>query len=104
MQNKDLLLEYDFKLKTEKAGLFVRRVNDPVFESRTFNQPELKDALPPYDLNNYQIRNTFNIKERFYGYAKFDFKYSDGAKGSVFVIKEHSPLRNSHGGCYQSFH
>ncbi|OME67982.1 two-component sensor histidine kinase [Paenibacillus odorifer] len=92
LQNKDLLLEYDFKLKTEKAGLFVRRVNDPVFESRTFNQSELKDALPPYDLNNYQIRNTFNIKERFYGYAKFDFKYSDGAKGSVFVIKEHSPF------------
>ncbi|MDH6369265.1 signal transduction histidine kinase [Paenibacillus sp. PastF-3] len=92
LQNKDLLLEYDFKLKTEKAGLFVRRVNDPVFESYTFNQPELKDALPPYDLNNYQIRNTFNIKERFYGYAKFDFKYSDGAKGSVFVIKEHSPF------------
>ncbi|OAB25483.1 two-component sensor histidine kinase [Paenibacillus macquariensis subsp. defensor] len=92
LQNKDLLLEYDFKLKTEKAGLFVRRASNPIFESRTLNQPELKEALPSYDLNNYQIRNTFNINERFYGYAKFDFKYSDGAKGSVFVIKEHSPL------------
>ncbi|OAB46745.1 sensor histidine kinase [Paenibacillus antarcticus] len=92
LQNKELLLEYDFKLKTEKAGLFVRRASNAIFESHTFNQPELQEALPPYDLNNYQIRNTFNINERFYGYAKFDFKYSDGAKGSVFVIKEHSPL------------
>ncbi|OAB44470.1 hypothetical protein PGLA_07385 [Paenibacillus glacialis] len=82
LQNKDLLLEYDFKLKTERAGLFVRRASNPIFESGTFNQPELEEALPPYDLNNYQIRNTFNINERFYGYAKFDFKYSDGAKGS----------------------
>lgn len=92
LQNEKLLADYDFKLRTERAGLYVRRESNQVFESYTFNQPELKQALPPYDLNNNQIRNTFNIGERFYAYAKFDFKYSDGAKGSVFVIRERSPF------------
>ncbi|WP_289138533.1 HAMP domain-containing sensor histidine kinase [uncultured Brevibacillus sp.] len=92
LQNQQLLLDYDFKLKTERAGLYVRRESNQVFESRTFNQPELEANLPPYDLNNNQIRNTFNIGERFYAYAKFDFRFSDGAKGSVFVIRERSPF------------
>lgn len=92
LRNKELLSEYDFKLKTERAGLYVRRESNTIFESYSLNQPELSKSLPPYDLNNYQIRSTFNINERFYGYAKFDFKYSDGDKGSVFVIKERSPF------------
>ncbi|KIV55946.1 histidine kinase [Aneurinibacillus migulanus] len=92
LQNQELLLDYDFKLKTVRAGLYVRRESNQVFESHTFNQPELEQNLPPYDLNNNQIRNTFNIGERFYAYAKFDFRFSDGAKGSVFVIHERSPF------------
>lgn len=87
-----MLLDYDFKLRAEKSGLYVRRENSQIFESRTFNQPELGQALPLYDLNNNQIRSTFNIGERFYAYAKFDYRYSDGAKGSVFVIRERSPF------------
>ncbi|RKN85393.1 sensor histidine kinase [Paenibacillus ginsengarvi] len=90
--DKQLLADYDFKLRTVRAGLFVRRESNPVFESYTINQPELQHALPAYDLDNNQIRNTFNIGERFYAYAKFDFKYSDGAKGGVFVIRERSPF------------
>lgn len=78
LQNKELLSEYDFKLRTVRAGLYVRRDNDQVFESNTMNQPELEANLPPYDLNNHQIRNTLNIGERFYAYAKYDFRYSDG--------------------------
>lgn len=81
LQDKELLKEYDFKLRTVRAGLFVRRESNQVFESFTINQPALEQHLPPYDLNNNQIRNTFNIGERFYAYAKFDFRYSDGAKG-----------------------
>ncbi len=87
-----MLQDYDFKLRTVRAGLYVRRESNQVFESLTFNQPELEKSLPPYDLNNSQIRNTFNIGERFYAYAKFDFLYSDGAKGSVFVTRERSPF------------
>ncbi|WP_098744004.1 HAMP domain-containing sensor histidine kinase [Paenibacillus sp. EZ-K15] len=92
LQNKELLSEYDFKLRTVRAGLYVRRDNDQVFESNTMNQPELEANLPPYDLNNHQIRNTLNIGERFYAYAKYDFRYSDGARGSVYVIRERSPF------------
>lgn len=92
LQNKVLLREYDMKLRAEKSGLYVRRENSQIFESLTFNQPELKQALPIYDLNNYQIRSTFNINERFYAYAKFDFQYSDGERGSIFVIRERSPF------------
>ncbi|MCV4230711.1 HAMP domain-containing histidine kinase [Virgibacillus sp. LDC1] len=92
LQNKELLTEYDFKLRTVRAGLYVRRENDQIFESHTMNQPELEANLPSYDLNNNQIRNTLNIGERFYAYAKYDFRYSDGARGSVFVIRERSPF------------
>lgn len=90
--DKELIVDYDFKLRTVRAGLYVRRESNQVFESYTFHQPQLEQYLPPYDLNNSQIRNTFNIGERFYAYAKFDFLYSDGAKGSVFVIRERSPF------------
>lgn len=90
--DKQLLRDYDFKLRTVRAGLYVRRESNQVFESFTFKQPELEEALPTYDLDNSQIRNTFNIGERFYAYAKFDFKFTDGAKGSVFVIRERSPF------------
>ncbi|AIG26595.1 HAMP domain-containing sensor histidine kinase [Brevibacillus laterosporus] len=92
LQNEELLLDYDFKLKTVRAGLFVRRENHQVFASRTFNQPALEENLPSYDLDNNQIRNTFNIGERFYAYAKYDFRFSNGAKGGVFVIRERSPF------------
>lgn len=92
LQNKVLLREFDMKLRAEKSGLYVRRENSPIFESRTFHQPGLRQALPAYDLNNNQIRSTFNISERFYAYAKFDFQYSDGERGSIFVIRERSPF------------
>lgn len=88
----NLLKDYDFKLKTVRAGLYVRKEDSQVFESGTFNQPALHRHLPPYDLNNYRIRNTFNIGERFYAYAKYDFRFADGTKGSVFVIRERSPF------------
>lgn len=92
LQERELLAEYDFKLRTVRAGLYVRRESNQVFESNTFNQPELEGYLPAYDLDNNQIRHTFNIGERFYAYAKFDFRFTDGAKGSVFVIRERSPF------------
>nr|WP_202128570.1 HAMP domain-containing sensor histidine kinase [Paenibacillus dendrobii] len=92
LQDIELLQDYDFKLKTVRAGLYVRREDSQIFESHTFNQPKLEQNLPSYDLNNNQIRSTFNIGERFYAYAKFDFRYSDGKKGSVFVIRERSPF------------
>jgi len=92
LKDKDLLTEYDFKLRTVRAGLYVRRENDQLFESNTMNQPDLEANLPPYDLSNNQIRNTLNIGERFYAYAKYDFRYTDGARGSVYVIRERSPF------------
>lgn len=92
LQNQQLLKDYDFQLRTVRAGLFIRRESNQVFASETFHQPDLANHLPGYDLNNNQIRNTFNIGERFYAYAKFDFHYTDGAKGSVFVIRERSPF------------
>ncbi|WP_163874126.1 sensor histidine kinase [Paenibacillus favisporus] len=92
LQDQQLLKDFDFKLKTVRAGLYVRRESGRIYQSYTFNQPELGRHLPPYDLNNNQIRSTFNIGERFYAYAKYDFPYSDGQKGSVFVIRERSPF------------
>ena len=63
--DQELLKEYDFKLRTVRAGLYVRKENLQVYESNTLNQPELEANLPPFDLNNNQIRNTLSIGERF---------------------------------------
>ncbi|SEM62558.1 His Kinase A (phospho-acceptor) domain-containing protein [Paenibacillus sp. cl141a] len=90
--DQELLKEYDFKLRTVRAGLYVRKESLQVYESKTLNQPELEANLPPFDLNNNQIRNTLSIGERFYAYAKFDFRFSDATKGSVYVIRERSPF------------
>lgn len=90
--DQELLKEYDFKLRTVRAGLYVRKESLQVYESNTLNQPELEANLPPFDLNNNQIRNTLSIGERFYAYAKFDFRFSDETKGSVYVIRERSPF------------
>lgn len=99
LQNKVSLREYDMKLRAEKSGLYIRRENSQIFESLTFNQPELKQALPAYDLNNYQIRSTFNIGERFYAYAKFDFQYSDGERGVSLSFVREAPLRSLLASC-----
>ncbi|RAV21236.1 sensor histidine kinase [Paenibacillus contaminans] len=92
LQDQKLMREYDYELRSEKAGLYVRRESNHAYESITHVLPEFYQGLPPYDLNNNQIRSTFYIGERFYAYAKFDFKYTDGAKGSLFVFRERSPF------------
>lgn len=101
LQDVVLLREYDMKLRVEKSGLFVRRESHQIFESLTFNQPELGRALPPYDLNNNQIRSTFNISERFYAYAKFDFTFSDGERGACSSFGREARLPNLRVNCFR---
>lgn len=43
--DQELLKEYDFKLRTVRAGLYVRKESLQVYESNTLNQPELEANL-----------------------------------------------------------
>ncbi|UHA74878.1 sensor histidine kinase [Paenibacillus sp. 481] len=83
--------DYDFRLRKIQSGLFVRKEADVLFSSALLNQPELKHALPSYEMSNIYLRDTINIGERFYAYAKFDFVFADKERGSVYVIREMSP-------------
>ncbi|MCZ8514564.1 HAMP domain-containing sensor histidine kinase [Paenibacillus filicis] len=96
-KNPDQLLdpalwkETDFNLRVVKASLLIRKGDGVAFLSPQMKDTGLERTLPPYDLTNISIRNTFNIGDRFFGYAKYDFTFSDQTKGSIFVVREVSP-------------
>lgn len=87
-----LLEQYNFKLRAMQAELFIRKEDKQIYSSLSVKQPELLAYLPDYEMNNNAIRDTLQIGDHFYAYAKFDFYFSDGAKGSMFVIREKSPF------------
>ncbi|TVX88324.1 sensor histidine kinase [Paenibacillus agilis] len=91
LTEEKLLQEYDFELRKKQAGLHVRKGNDTVFLSGIWNDPNLTQALPAYDPTNVKLRNTVNVDNRFYAYMKFDFTFSDGQPGGMYVIRELSP-------------
>lgn len=100
LQNKVLLREYDMKLRAEKSGLYVRRENSQVFESLTFNQPELKQALPAYDLNNYQIRAPSILVSDFTRMQNLIFNIQTGNVGASLSFVREAPLRSLLVNCY----
>lgn len=89
---KTLLDEYNFKLRSIQAELFIRKEDKQVYSSLSVKQPDLIEHLPGYEMANNAIRNTLQIGEHFYAYAKFDFYFPDKSKGSLFVIRERSPF------------
>ncbi|GGG70938.1 sensor histidine kinase [Paenibacillus radicis (ex Gao et al. 2016)] len=87
-----LLEDYDQQLKMVQAGLVVRDDERILYQTPTLHDVDLIGALPAYDLNNRSIRNTMNVGNRFFSYAKFDFYFSPEEQGSIFVIRERSPF------------
>ncbi|MFD0588523.1 sensor histidine kinase [Paenibacillus sp. GCM10027627] len=94
LRNTNLLEKYDGQLKMVQAGLIVRENEQTVYATPTLEQESLATLLPPYEMGNYSIRNTFNLGNRFFSYAKFDFYFSaeTGDKGSIYVLRERSPF------------
>ncbi|MBW7475873.1 HAMP domain-containing histidine kinase [Paenibacillus oenotherae] len=94
LKDQLLLADYDYQLKMVQAGLVVRQNNKIIYAAPTLNGMDLTAGLPSYDMGNNSIRNTMNVGNRFFSYAKFDFYFSPetGEKGSIFVIRERSPF------------
>ncbi|WP_419871823.1 sensor histidine kinase [Candidatus Pristimantibacillus sp. PTI5] len=90
--DKTLLDQYNYKLRAEQAELFIRKEDEQLYSSLSVKQPDLIKYLPGYEMENNAIRDTLQIGDHFYAYAKFDFYFPDQAKGSVLVIRERSPF------------
>jgi len=94
LKNKVLLDEYNVQLKMVQAALVLRENDELYYRAPSLEGIELISVLPKYDMGNNLIRNTMNSGNRFFSYSKFDFYFSSDAddKGSIYVIKERSPL------------
>ncbi|TBL80896.1 HAMP domain-containing histidine kinase [Paenibacillus thalictri] len=92
LMNNELLADYDFQLRMVQAGLYLRKESKLLFISPSLHAPELGAALPNYEMGNNAIRNTFNVGNRFFSYAKYDFTFPDKERGSIFVLRERSPF------------
>ncbi|MGO4543611.1 sensor histidine kinase [Paenibacillus sp. 2TAB23] len=88
----ELLDQYNYKLRAEQAELFIRKEDKQLYSSLSVKQPAFMEHLPDYEMENNAIRNTLQIGEHFYAYAKFDFYFPDRSKGSVLVVRERSPF------------
>jgi len=92
LMNTELLDDYDFQLRMVQAGLFLRKEDRQLFISPSLREPNLAAALPDYEMDNNEIRNAFNFGSRFFSYAKYDFRFPDQARGSIYVLRERSPF------------
>ncbi|CAM4484976.1 signal transduction histidine kinase [Paenibacillus endophyticus] len=90
--DQELLNQYNYKLRAEQAELFIRKEDKQLYSSLSVKQPAFMEHLPDYEMENNAIRNTLQIGEHFYAYAKFDFYFPDRSKGSVLVVRERSPF------------
>lgn len=90
--DRELLDQYNYKLRAEQAELFIRKEDTQLYSSLSVKQPAFMEHLPEYEMENNAIRNTLQIGEHFYAYAKFDFYFPDRSKGSVLVVRERSPF------------
>ncbi|MGO4695165.1 sensor histidine kinase [Paenibacillus sp. 2TAB26] len=87
-----LLDQYNYKLRSVQAELVIRKGDEAIYSSLSVKQPQFITFLPDYEMENNAIRNTLQIGDHFYAYAKFDFRFPDQSKGSVLVVRERSPF------------
>ncbi|CAG7619127.1 Adaptive-response sensory-kinase SasA [Paenibacillus solanacearum] len=90
--DRALLADYDNKLRIAQATLIIRKGPSIYYASPPWKTLQPETHLPEYDAGNIQIRGTFNIADRFFSYAKYDFVFGDQSPGSVFVLRERSPF------------
>lgn len=85
-QRQETLEELSNQLKNKNTSLVVRR-NDQIIYSSNDDLAELYDELPLYGEGNNEVLNGryFGGKETRLVKAQ-DFEFSDGAKGTVFII------------------
>lgn len=78
----------------EQKGLLValRKQNHFSYYSPELVEKSLYVHAPAYELNNLHPTGTLDNAGRLYRYLKFDFRYPDQSKGSIFILKRESNL------------
>jgi signal transduction histidine kinase len=89
------LADIDQELQTNKLYLIIRKDNDLVFVSPTFEQKELLNHLPAYERPGLMDKDEpTRYGNGLYEIIHFDFLYPDQHSGSVLVVRAVNPLVN----------
>lgn len=101
LKKSPTLLEKPFDKQVNQAieqiqakGLLVviRKNQDFPYYSSELVEKSLHVHAPKYEMNNLKPTGTIDNAGRLYRYLKADFYYSDGSKGSFFILKRESNL------------
>lgn len=85
------LQQMDQKLQTVQSGMIVRKEDEIVYITPSLDVRPSAMEMPPYEMANIHVRDTFGLGNRFFTYVKFDFSFQDKSRGSIYVLKEISP-------------
>ncbi|MFC5407421.1 sensor histidine kinase [Cohnella soli] len=91
MLDTKLLATLDDKLPSVKAGLIVRKGEQAIYATPSLGLKLDDIRLPPYEMVNINVRGTWANDGQKHSYVKFDFRYSDGDSGSLYIVKKISP-------------
>lgn len=86
----DKLLDQELvrKIDQKDISIIVRKDSKITYQSPTFDGQSLLKVLPPFEETNINSRDTIKVNRLFFTYVKFDFRFSDKEKGSIFVLRK----------------
>lgn len=76
------------QIEQKSLGVVIRQDDKILYYSKELVEESLIVHFPSFDTNNIETKGTIDNADRLYRYIKFDFYYSDMAKGSVLVLKK----------------
>ncbi|MFJ7978377.1 sensor histidine kinase [Peribacillus sp. NPDC096379] len=91
--NPDKFLAEDLQknlqqIEQKSLGVVIRQDDEILYYSKELVEESLIVHFPSFNTNNIETKGTIDNAGRLYRYIKFDFYYSDKAKGSVLVLKK----------------
>lgn len=91
LSDPQYLGDLEKQLEGINTGIIVRKNNSIIFISDTLNRPEIEKRLSkPNDFHN--DHDPILIGHNLLSLKQFDFTFSDGSPGSLFMVSDVSPL------------
>jgi signal transduction histidine kinase len=91
LMDPQYLGDLENKLSVINTGIIVRKDNSTIYISKTLDRPEIAKRLPEFG----KYRNDHDpvlIGHNLLSLKQFDFKFSDGSAGSLFMVSDVSPI------------
>ncbi|MED3573116.1 HAMP domain-containing sensor histidine kinase [Cytobacillus praedii] len=76
------------QINQKGISIVVRKDSKITYISPSYRGNNLQHELPPFEETNINTRDTIKVGSLFYTYVKFDFRFSDNEKGSIFVLRK----------------